>query len=193
MSFWVQLEQVPAVVYVGVLGFVGTTLTIYFNNKASDDRAARQLREEREKDANRRLMDNRREVFLAAADVLAVGTTAIGQLSDFERPAGEITTPFVEGAGAIAKAHVFASYETSEALVFASQGIASAIIELTIQRVQLDISKKQVDSLDPTQTSTTAQRMSLLARQSILRRTAWPARLIWQIGWPPCLTQSAMT
>ncbi len=98
-------------------------------------------------DEARRLYDSRRTVYEGAAEIATQGVSVIAQMADLTRETKEITAPFLNASGALAKVHLFASFETSCLVVKVGREIGSAIVELTVERTAVEWSSRGVAAL----------------------------------------------
>ena len=118
------------VIAAGIFAIAGVLLT----NRASGKRLADQLREDRERDENRRLFESRRDIYLDAADTIATAITCIGRLADLGTSTYDIIKPFQDKVGSVAKVHQIASEQTSVQVIEIMKGIGLSITELTVAR-----------------------------------------------------------
>lgn len=142
------LTTFPAASFVGLLAFVGTVFTVIQTNRATSDRLQRQLTEEREQEEKARLFESRLKVYLEAADAITVAVTCIGRLADLNRVSADILKPYEDHVGEIAKIHLLAGPDVGALVVAIGSEIGSAIIELTLSRVPLENSRRQVKALE---------------------------------------------
>ena len=152
MAFLSWLQTISATSFVGILAFVGTVFgtvfTVVLTNRATSNRLQRQFKEEREREETARLFESRREVFLDAADAITVAMMCIGRLADLNRVTADILKPYEDQVGSIAKVHLLAGPDVGALIVEIGSEVGSAIIELTVSRVPLENSFRQVKVLE---------------------------------------------
>ena len=166
------LQTIPATSFVGMLAFIGTILTVIWTNKATSSRLQRQLVDDRQREEATRLFESRRDVFLEAAEAITVAMTCIGRLADLNRATADILKPYEDQVGKIARVHLVAGPDVGAHVVAIGSEIGRAVVELTVGRVPLEISRSHVKALegragdDPDATAHVAELWrDLLARQ----------------------------
>lgn len=148
MAFLSWLQTITATSFVGILAFLGTVFTVISTNKASSNRLQLQLVGERQREEKARLFESRREVYLEAAEAITVAMTCIGRLADLNRTTAEILNPYEDQVGNIAKIHLLAGPDVGALVVKIGSEIGTAILELTIGRVPLEIDWRRAKGLE---------------------------------------------
>lgn len=138
MNLWLWLKTIEASIWVGLITSTATLAGITLTNVGTSGRLRKQFEEDRRRDEQKRLFESRRDIYTAAMEALSLGIASIGGLSDVETDVKEVLRPYTERAGNIAKVHLICSSEVSELLIEIGAEITTAIIDLTIERIDLD-------------------------------------------------------
>jgi hypothetical protein len=131
------LDAVPASFWGVVVGSFFSIAGVAITNQASDKRLRAQFEHERGSNTKDREMVLRKEVFLSAAEAVAVGMNSIGRFADFDIPNDQVMQPYVEKAPAISKVHVIARTETILPLAQFTSLLGTRYMELFERRYEL--------------------------------------------------------
>lgn len=137
-------EKIPATFWGVVIGSFFSLGGVVLTNPANDRRLRAQLAHDRELRNRDRELSLRKDVYLAAAEAISAGLTAIGQLPDLEVPHNQLTAALLEKSPSIAKVHVIAKEETAKAVATLLGELSSAYLGLFAKRAPLIAQKSQI-------------------------------------------------
>jgi len=132
----------------GIPAFLGAVFAVIWTSKASSNRLQLQFVEERQREEKARLFESRREVYLEAAEAIAVAMTCIGRLADLNCTTAEILKPYENQVGNIAKVHLLAGPDLGALVIKIGSEIGTAVLELTVGRVPLEIAWRRAKGLE---------------------------------------------
>lgn len=142
------IESIPASFWGVVVGSFFTIGGVALANWAGDRRLRAQFEHERQQKTKDREMALRKEVYLAAAEGIAAGMTAIGRFANLELPNDQVTSAYVEKAPSISKVHVIATTDTIQSLARFNGELGALFLTLFAKRFELLGEKSAIDILD---------------------------------------------
>jgi hypothetical protein len=142
------IGKIPATFWGVVFGAFFSLGGVILTNRANDRRLRAQLSHERELRKKDREMSLRKDIYLAAAEAISTGITAIGQFVNMEIPNDKLTEAYVEKSPSIAKVHVIAGEETIKALAPLLSELGAAYLQLLAKRIPLALQKNQITILE---------------------------------------------
>jgi hypothetical protein len=148
MSTWLLLASIPVAIVVGLLTSIATIAGIMLTNSATARRLERQFAQDRVRDEDKRLFESRKEIYMDAAEAIAIGMGCIGRMGDLAQTTAQITKPYLDRIGALAKVQLISSETTAKLVLRNSGSITILIADLTATRLSLDISRRQIDKLE---------------------------------------------
>lgn len=143
---WIAIA-VPIAALIGVILSLWNARAVA---KRQLDHAARDRQMQLDHDAlqrdRERQMSIRREVYLEAAAALVQMQTAMGQTTNIEIDAKEITATFGKSQAAIVKTHIVGTQETIDAVIQYTNAAGPAFLDLLSRRPSLQLRKSQIDT-----------------------------------------------
>lgn len=142
---WSLLRQIPATFWGVVAGSAFTLIGVRETNRGNDRRLAAQLAHDRDLKAKGREQQLRKEIYVAAADAIQSGLSALWRMTNLDLPHDKVSEQYSERAGAIAKVHVVASVETARAFAAFIGAFGGAMSRLALLRLPLAQTKTEIE------------------------------------------------
>lgn len=131
------LKDIPSSFW-GVLFGGGFTLAgVILSNRAQDNRLRKQFDHERTVKNIDREMTLRKEIFLAAAEVVAEAVNSLMRMSDLQIPNQKVSERYIEKSPALAKIHAVAKVATAKAFIDFATAYSGANLRLFARRAPL--------------------------------------------------------
>lgn len=120
-----------------LLGAAFAVVGVVLSNRAN----LRSLHAQHEHDRSVRKLEYelaaKREVYMQAAEAISAAMTAVSSFSHLDRDHEELVDPYIAKSDALAKVHVVATAETASHFMGFMRAVATAIMELSIERAAL--------------------------------------------------------
>ncbi len=139
------IAKIPPSFWGVLVGAVFPLIGIYFTNRHNARMQGRQFKEQRKLNKKDVEISLKKEIFLSAIEAVSTGTKTLAGLSDINRSYDDCMSEFLTKAPAITKVYVVATQETLEGIAKIEAFISSAIIDLTSERMQLEIISGQTN------------------------------------------------
>lgn len=130
-------EKIPASFWGIVFGSSISILGIRETNKASDLRLAKQFENDRSVKAKEREMDLRKEIFLEATMVMAIGTNTLIKFTNLDLTDSEVIKEYVEKSPALVKLNLIANMDTLSAVANFNSELSVLFLKYYAKRAQL--------------------------------------------------------
>jgi hypothetical protein len=111
------LLRVPGTFWGVLAGSLFSLGGVILANRNSARNQGRQLEADRRNKATDREMALRKEIYLAAAEAIAVGFATIGRFSDLQREGDALIGQYIEKSPAIARTYIAGDIETLTAIL----------------------------------------------------------------------------
>lgn len=147
------LEQIPASFWGVVAGAMFSLGGVTLTNQASDRRMRSQFEHERLQRSKDLAMTLRKEIFLMAAEAIAVGVNSVGKFANLDLTEDKITAAYMDKSPAIAKVHVIGGPETMRSVMQFTSEIGSCYLRLMGPRIELLRIKSELSIVDGQLTS----------------------------------------
>lgn len=142
------LEPIPASFWGVVTGAMFSLGGVALTNQASDKRLRLQFENERLQKSKDLAMTLRKDIFLMAAEAIAVGINSIGKFANLDLTEAEITSEYTEKGPAIAKVHVIGGAAIVKAVMCFTSEIGSCHLKLMASRIDLMRIKSELSITD---------------------------------------------
>jgi len=152
------LERVPGTFWGVVIGSFFSLSGVVLTNRASDRRQRAQLAYDRDLKNRERELSLRKDVYLAAAEAISAGLSAVARFADLSVPHDKLTERYVEKSAAIAKVHVIATEDTAKAVAAFSGELGATYLRLSTKRFPLIAQKQRLALLDDQMNRSGAER-----------------------------------
>lgn len=155
------LLRIPGTFWGVLAGSLFSLGGVILANKNSARNQQVQLEADRRNKATDREMTLRKEIYLAAAEAIAVGFATIGRFSDLQREGDALIGQYIEKQPAIAKTYIVGNIETLTAILEVQGALDAAFNRLHVERLpglkaklDLAVARKQTDLALRRQTET---------------------------------------
>jgi hypothetical protein len=147
-DLFVLLSTVPATFWGVVAGAFFSLAGVWLTNRAGDKRLARQFAHEHDKLKKDREMSLRKDIYLSAAEAIAMSMKALGGFANPDMGHADIVQFHEKSGVAIAKVPIVGSTKTIEALQNFSNEMSAAFFRLAIPHSRLVAIKQQIAGVD---------------------------------------------
>jgi hypothetical protein len=139
------IAKIPDTFWGVIVGGIISLMSVLLTNRANYQRLQAQLSHERELRKKERELSLKKDIYLAAAEAIVTGMTAIGYFPDMNKPTNKLTEAFAEKSPSIAKVHIIAEKETVRVVLNLMGELAKAYQQLSTKRNHLEGMKKNND------------------------------------------------
>ena len=156
------LNSIPSTFWGIAFGSFISLSGVVVSNRASDRRQDRQLKHDRDQKNRERELSLRKEIYLTAAEGIAVGINSLVKFANLDITFEEITTEYSAKSPAIYKIQVIAKESTAEAIINVTAELSAAFLRLSAKRIPLAQQKARIKILEEQRKSFESVRDNML-------------------------------
>lgn len=139
-----MINQIPAVVWAAVIASLLTLVSVFFTNRNARIQQLASLKHDAAQRDREREMSLRREVYLRVAEAISKSQNLLVRLPDLNISDQELNAEFRQDSAFIAKIQVVGTNATVQAVSMLLQKLATAYMELSLQRFRLIERKNKI-------------------------------------------------
>jgi hypothetical protein len=142
------LLSIPSVFWGVVVGSCFTIIGVILTNRSGEKRLRDQFTHDRQLRTNEHEYTLRRDVYLIAAEALAVGVASIGKFGDLDTPTAELARAITEKLPVLSKVQIIGCANVLEKAVKVTTELSAVFNRLIARRIPLSIMRERIRGLE---------------------------------------------